>query len=78
MPALAKQYNHLGRFKKQPASAQSLKDSDLIGLETWTAVFARLHGVCNAVRVENPKLGTGDTETNAAQSLPCNRSCVFG
>ena len=78
MPALAKQYNHLGSFKKQSANAQSLKDSDLIGLEIWTAVFARLHGVCKAVRVENPKLGTGNKETNAAQSPPCNRSCVFG
>ena len=78
MPALTKQYNHLGSFKKKSANAQSLRDSDLIGLETWTAVLARLHGVRNAVRVETPKLGPGDAESKAAQALPCNRPCVFG
>lgn len=79
MPALTKQYNHLGSFKKKKsANAQSLRDSDLIGLETWTAVLTRLHGVCKAVRVETPKLGPGDAESKAAQALPCNRPCVFG
>lgn len=54
-----KYHNHLGSFKKQSASAQSLRDSDLIGLETWTAVFARLHGVHNIVtelRTSSPEL----------------------